>query len=134
MNPFSITVGEILKYSTNIQLEITEIQNNTSLKQIFTETVLSQPQKQSSENVIKFWKLIPKEDFPAMCDIALQISSRFGSTYICEKAFSTLTYVKNKYRSSLTASHISDLIILSTSNLSPDIDKLISKKSLHRSH
>ncbi|KAF0752812.1 SCAN domain-containing protein 3-like [Aphis craccivora] len=90
MNPFSITFSEIQKYSCNIHLEIIEIQNQTSLKQIFTE--------------------IPKEDFPATCGLALQISSRFGSTYICEKAFSTLTYVKIKYRSSLTASHISDLM------------------------
>jgi len=64
----------------------------------------------------------------------LQISSRFGSTYICEKAFSTLTYVKNKYRSSLTAPHISDLMLLSTSDLSQDIEKLLANKSLHRSH
>ncbi|CAI6377025.1 unnamed protein product [Macrosiphum euphorbiae] len=134
MNPFSITFSEIQKYSCNIQLEITEIQNHVSLKQIFTEIVSSQPQLQSSENLIKFWKLVPKEDFPAMCDLALQISSRFGSTYICEKAFSTLTYIKNKYRSSLTAPHISDLMLLSTSDLSPDIEKLLANKSLHRSH
>ncbi|XP_025410356.1 general transcription factor II-I repeat domain-containing protein 2B-like [Sipha flava] len=134
MNRFSITFSEIQKYSCNIQLEITEIQNHVSLKQIFTEIVSSQPQLQSSENVLKFWKLVPKEDFPATCDLALQISSRFGSTYICEKAFSTLTYVKNKYRSSLTAPHISDLMLLSTSDLSPDIEKLLANKSLHRSH
>ncbi|XP_025420322.1 general transcription factor II-I repeat domain-containing protein 2-like [Sipha flava] len=134
MNPFSITFSEIQKYSCNIQLEITEIQNHVSLKQIFTEIVLSQPQLQSSENLLKFWKLVPKEDFPATCDLALQISSRFGSTYICEKTFSTLTYVKNKYRSSLTAPHISDLMLLSTSDLSPDIEKLLANKSLHRSH
>jgi len=60
MNPFSITFSEIQKYSCNIQLEITEIQNHVSLKQIFTEIVSSQPQLQSSENLIKFWKLIPK--------------------------------------------------------------------------
>jgi hypothetical protein len=68
-------------------LEISEIQNHISLKQIFTETV--SPQLQSLENVIKFWKLVPKEDFPATRDFALQILSSFGSTYICEKVFST---------------------------------------------
>lgn len=47
MNPFSITFSEIQKYSCNIQLEITEIQNHVSLKQIFTEIVSSLPQLQS---------------------------------------------------------------------------------------
>ncbi|XP_025413377.1 general transcription factor II-I repeat domain-containing protein 2B-like [Sipha flava] len=79
MNPFSITFNEIQKYSCNIQLEITEIQNHVSLKQIFTEIVSLQPQLQSSENLLKFWKLVPKEDYPTLCDLALKISSRFGS-------------------------------------------------------
>lgn len=42
INSFSIAVSEILKYAS--KLEITEIQNHTFLKQIFTETVSSQPQ------------------------------------------------------------------------------------------
>lgn len=88
----------------------------------------------SSENVVQFWKLVSKEDFPATCDIALKISSRFGSTCICEKAFSTLTYVKNKYRSSLTAPHILYLKLLSTSDLSQNIEKLLANIPLHRSH
>jgi len=87
--PLSITFNEILKYSSNIQLEITEIQ-----KPHFHE--VEQPQHQSSEKLIKFWKLVPKEDFLAIYDLALQILSRFGSTIcICEKVFSELTNEKN---------------------------------------
>lgn len=133
MNPFAISSSEILEYPANIQLEITEVQNNSALKQIFTETVLTQPQ-QYSEMFINFWKLVPKENFPVICDLSLQILSRFGSTYVCEKVFSTLNYVKNKFRTSLTAAHISDLILLSTTDLLPNISKLVAEKSLQRPH
>jgi len=122
-----------MAYPANIQLEIIEIQNHISLKQIFSETVFSQPQ-QSTDDFVKFWKLVPKEDFPTISDIALQFLSKFGSTYICEKVFSTLTNVKNKYRTSLTPKHISDLILLSTSGLSPNIGKLVAQKPLQKSH
>lgn len=45
------------------------------------------------------------------------------------------TYVKKKkYHSSLTAPHILDLMLLLTSNLSPNIDELLANKTLNRSH
>lgn len=67
-----------------------------------------------------------------MCDLALTISSRFGSTDICEKAFTAQTYVKNKYCDFLTVPYIYDLMI-STSD-SPDIKQLLANKPLNRSH
>ena len=131
INPFTISSTDLLEYPANIQLEVTDIQNHTALKQIFYENVSLQ---QLTESFASFWKNVSKEDFPALRDIAMQILSRFGSTYVCEKTFSTLSYIKNKYRTSLTAKHISDLILLSTSDLKPNIEKLLSVKPLHSSH
>lgn len=67
----------------------------------------------------KFWKLVPKEDFRATCDLALKILNRVGSTCFCEKAFFLLT-----------ASHISDLMLLSLSDLFQNIEKLLANTSI----
>ena len=38
-----------------------------------------------SEEFGDFWKLVPKEDFPAITDLAFQFLCSFGSTYyVCE--------------------------------------------------
>ncbi len=50
---------------------------------------------------------------------------KFGTTYLCEKTFSTMNYVKNKYRSTLIDKHLGNLLLLSTSKINPDIKKLI---------
>lgn len=89
LNPFAISPTDLLDYPANIQLEVTDLQNHTALKQIFSENVSSE---QLTECFASFWKNVSSEDFPILCDLAMQILSRFGSTYVCEKTFSTLTY------------------------------------------
>ncbi|CAG4973545.1 unnamed protein product [Colias eurytheme] len=84
MNPFTISLSEIISYPANIQLELTELQNHFALKNLFAEKISSKPQN-SSDDFSDFWKLVPKEDFPAITDLALQFLSSFGSTYACEK-------------------------------------------------
>ena len=51
---------------------------------------------------IDFWKLVPREKFPTFGDFSMGVISMFGSTYICECIFSTLTAVKSSQRSRLT--------------------------------
>lgn len=133
INPFVISLTEIITYPANIQLELTELQNHCGLKNLFVEKISSKAQN-SSEEYADFWKLVPKENFPAITDLALQFLCSFGSTYVCEKVFSDLNYIKNKYRTSLTEQHIYDLVLLSTSNLNPNIGKLVQQKHCQKSH
>ena len=44
----------------------------------------------SSEGFTDFWKLVSKENFPEITDLALQFLSSFGSTFVLEKIFQTL--------------------------------------------
>ena len=44
-----------------------------------------------------FWKLLPKEDFPAKTDPDFKFLCSFGSTYVCEEFFSNHNFAKNKY-------------------------------------
>ncbi|XP_076298590.1 general transcription factor II-I repeat domain-containing protein 2B-like [Lasioglossum baleicum] len=50
----------------------------------------------------EFFKLLPMEKYPKLIDFGLRICSMFGTTYKCEAAFSTMKFVKSKYRSSLS--------------------------------
>jgi hypothetical protein len=133
INPFIISLAEIVSYPANIQLELVELQNHDTLKNLFANKLSSKAQN-SSEDFADFWKLVPKAEFPAITDLAVQFLSSFGSTYVCEKVFSDLNYVKNKYRTSLTEQHICDLLLLSTSDLSPNISKLVKDKQWQKSH
>ncbi|KAL7825009.1 hypothetical protein SRHO_G00342210 [Serrasalmus rhombeus] len=53
----------------------------------------------------------------------------FGSTYLCEKLFSTLNFNKSKYRSRLTDEHLQALLRVSTaSSLKPNVARLYERK------
>lgn len=129
-NPFAIPIEDIETYSPNIQLEIIEIQNNTGLKNKYTD-VTANP---NNPNYIDFWKFVSKTDFPHLYELALQYTCRFGSTYVCEQAFSIMKIIKNKYRSSLTDDHLRRLILLATSQINPNIEDLVKKVQHQKSH
>ena len=42
-----------------------------------------------------------KTEYPLLSELAILALLPFDSTYMCEKSFLTLTYVKTKYRSNL---------------------------------
>ena len=116
-------------HSPTKQLEIIDIQTHTGLKSKFQELC----QSPTAPDLKAFWKCVPKSDFPELNDMALRFVCKFGSTYICEKTFSTMNYIKSKYRSTLTDFHLGNLILLSTSKINPNIDKLVSDSQVHKS-
>lgn len=61
VNPFTISLTEIISYPVDIQLEFTELQNHSALKNLFAEKLSSKSQS-SSEEFGDFWKLVAKED------------------------------------------------------------------------
>lgn len=73
----------------------------------------------------EFFKLLSKEKFPNLRDFGLKMTSMFGSTYICESAFSYMKYIKNPNRSNLTDSTLRHLMRLSTTELAVDISSLV---------
>ncbi|KAI5629300.1 general transcription factor II-I repeat domain-containing protein 2-like [Silurus asotus] len=53
----------------------------------------------------------------------------FGSTYFCEKLFSTLNFNKSKYRSRLTDDHLQAILRVSTaSSLRPNVARLCERR------
>lgn len=58
----------------------------------------------------------------------------FGSTYICEQTFSVMNLNKSKLRSKLTDKHLESVLRISTTNINPNIPKLVSKIQSQPSH
>jgi hypothetical protein len=48
-----------------------------------------------------FWKLVPRHKFPDLRRCSEIVHSCFGSTYLCESAFSYLKMTKSKQRSNM---------------------------------
>ncbi|XP_060861848.1 general transcription factor II-I repeat domain-containing protein 2A-like [Metopolophium dirhodum] len=114
------TTHDLQKYNHNMQLEIIELQSPTVLKCKY---------KESSE-IIEFWKCLPEEDFPELHSVAVKLVCRFGSTYICEKSFSRVTFIKNKYRTELTNSNLKNVMLLYSTKLKPNYEEIISMKQI----
>jgi hypothetical protein len=64
------------------------------------------------EKGLGFFKHLSFERFPTLCDFGLKITSMFGSTYLCESAFSDMTLIKSRYRSSLADGSLQHLVRL----------------------
>jgi hypothetical protein len=80
-----------------LEIEILSFQEDVSLKF-------------SSATCNKFWTLADRNKYPMIHSIALKMYSCFGSTYLCEVAFSSMNVIKNKYRDCLTDSHLDDAL------------------------
>ena len=70
-----------------------------------------------------------------MKNFAEKYLALFGSTYVCEQAFSIMKCNKSRLRSLMTDEHLSAVLTISTSALTPDFDSLITAQqrsySLH---
>lgn len=62
----------------------------------------------------KFWYFISEDKYPNLRQIALHLTAMFGSTYLCESAFSEMKIIKSKYRNRLTDEHIVIVLAIST--------------------
>uniref|UniRef100_H2Z397 HAT C-terminal dimerisation domain-containing protein n=1 Tax=Ciona savignyi TaxID=51511 RepID=H2Z397_CIOSA len=54
----------------------------------------------------QFWNLFTEEKYPNIRKCAISLTAFFGSTYLCESAFSYMKIIKSKYRSTMTDEHL----------------------------
>lgn len=102
-----------------LQLEILDLQNNRLLKLKYGQY----------ENVLEFYKHLPRTRFPQLHQLAATIKSNFASTFVCEQLFSAMKRVKSVHRSRSTDSNLKNCLALTTcQNIIPDIPTLIQIK------
>lgn len=71
-----------------------------------------------------FWKLINKDKYPNIWTIVARFNAFFGSTYLCESAFSFMNAIKTKHRSQITDLHLESCLRIALSSYEPNFDKL----------
>jgi len=107
----------ITKDTAAVELELLELQEDEGLKGL----------KRSGVSTIEFWKNVPEEKYPQTKMCTMKLISIFGTTYVCESLYSTLKFIKSKYRSELTDEHLSELLRTALTNYQPDFTKLTEK-------
>lgn len=120
IQPFNIKLQYIQHLDIKAQEEFAELSCDSSLEALF--------KNQITEN---FWLSIKKE-YPCLSEMAVQIILPFSTTYLCENAFSSLLYIKSKYRSRLH--NIENVLRPALSEIEPQLTLLCSKKQAQPSH
>ena len=87
----------------------------------------------SAMQISEFW-IKRQTDYPILANMALHMLIPFATTYLCESAFSSLLFIKNKYRSCLSTESVENNLRIVISDISPDIDLLCNNIQAHPSH
>ncbi|GAA6081481.1 SCAN domain-containing protein 3-like, partial [Tachysurus ichikawai] len=116
-SPFSVTTANHL--ASDMEDALIELSTDQTLRTAFDGKTLDE-----------FWVSVALE-YPQLSKAALDVLMQFGSTYLCEKTFSALTYIRNKYRSRL---NVEDDLRVAISKIKPRVDLLCSAHSAHPSH
>ena len=134
--PFSasIDVGDIAAKvkslfdleSSALEDEILTLQNNIEIKARSTSA-------QPGEHAV-FWNLLVEEKYPNLRRCSLNLTALFGSTYLCESAFSHIKIIKSKNRSTMTDDHLAACLRLATISYTPDYEKPASSSQCQVSH
>ena len=113
--PFSVNAADM---AGSVQMELLELQNNSSLREKFFNVPL-----------LTFYKdYISEDTFPNLRGHALKMCALLGSTYLCEEFFSRMKHVKSKTRSQITDQHLENTLRIATSNIGAYIGKLVKEK------
>lgn len=115
--PFLIDAQDV---EESLQLELIELQCDDFLKS--QHQLLSLPD---------FYRSLDDAKFPLLRRHAKKMICLFGSTYICEQTFSLLNYNKSRHRTRMTDRHLSEVLRLSSTKLSPDLPAILQAKEQH---
>ena len=115
-SPFTTDASEVPE---GMQMELIDLQCCARLKDAYAST--------GNES---FYQSLPPE-YPIITAFAGKILCMFGTTYLCEQAFSVMNFNKSKVRNRLTHGHLNDVMKIATAqSLSPNVDKLVKTKRL----
>lgn len=121
---FSDPMGaDIDNLPAEMQLQMIDIQSSSALRTVLHD-----------KGLIEFYKCLDSNQHSAIIDNAHKLVSTFGSSYICEQAFSVMNLNKSKVRSRLTDEHLHSIMRVACSKLSPNIEKLTADMQCNVSH
>jgi len=126
-NPWAATTKDMFEvnilncYVGLLKSELIDLQQDITLKDILIVRIM---QWNFGIHLI--------HQYPSFLPNVRAILKLFESTYLCEATFRKLTLIKNKYRNRLSNAHLDNLLRLSTSKTSVDINKIIKETERFR--
>ena len=102
------------KAPENLQLELIDLQSNKLFSNRFNKV-----------SILKFYASLGDKKFSNSKNFAKKYLALFGSTYACKQALSIMKCSKSWLRSVMTDEHLSSVLTISTSALTPDFDSLV---------
>ena len=105
------------------------IKEKSELIDLVTDTSLQSLYKK--EELADFW-LRRRATHPSISDRALKFIMPFITSYLCEQGFSSMLYVKNKYRTKII--NLDSNIRLRLKKIQPDFENLCASKQFQISH
>ncbi|XP_060855173.1 zinc finger BED domain-containing protein 5-like [Metopolophium dirhodum] len=120
MFPFSEIYFKSAVLSAREKEKLIELKTDSSLQVAFLE----------KKSLITFWANV-KDEYPELSYKAFNVLLPFTSSVLVERAFSSYTFIKNRYRNRLSVS--SDLRVF-LSSVEPDFKKLSANKQAQGSH
>lgn len=119
-NPFTFKLDSETNLPDSDVDSLIELSTDTALKDIF-----------DTRPLIDFW-LSCRQEHIKLAHQAITFLMPFVTTYKCEAGFSTLVYLKNKYRNRL---EVEPDLRIKLSSFSANLDSLVkNKQQLHTSH
>lgn len=120
-NPFD---ADVENSPEHLQMELIDLQTSEDYQSLYRK----------SGSVFDFYKQLSGDLFPEVRKHALRFLSLFGSSYICEQTFSLMNITKSKLRTRLTDDNLEAVLRLATTNLAPNIEKLVANRQCQTSH
>lgn len=112
---------QILSETAKGEMELIELQEDVGLQMVY----------KSEKSINEFWNLVPIQKYGILKNAACRLLSLFGSTYEVESLYSNMKFIKSKFRSQLTNSHLNELLRSAVTNYTPDYPKLVSNLQIH---
>lgn len=118
-------------FATDIQVEITAeklaLLFEMDIEKLETEIIQLQndvliKSRKFEENI---WKYVSTEKYPFLRKCSEKLHACFGSTYLCESAFSQLKIIKSKYRINLTDEHLDSCLRNCITTYTPNYKKIV---------
>ncbi|KAJ8869835.1 hypothetical protein PR048_028844 [Dryococelus australis] len=118
-DPMAVTIED---QDPELQMELYKRKSDVQLstKQILTHGQL--------------WNFVMPEEYPKFHNLALTVTSMFGSTYICECAFLTMKMLKSKQRNRLFQDPLKSNLRIVTTEMEADIVGLVNEHTAQCSH
>ncbi|XP_029633870.1 EPM2A-interacting protein 1 [Octopus sinensis] len=116
-NPFTV---EPETAPTTFQLELRDLQEDSKFNYPFCE-----------KSLINFYEELSAKQYPKLRHHAQQMTSLFGSTYICEKTFTMMNLNNNSslFKTKFTETYHHPYLRVLTSNYCPRMEHILEKKS-----